>query len=760
MASFQKLFIGEKPSATTKVAEYFAKKLNLPIKTVDGLKTVGPYVFTSTAGHLLGLMDIEDYTGEKKPWAQQDLPFIPPKFQSKVGSRDPKDTARKKSYVNDIKKGLGMVSEVVHFGDPDDEGQLIVDSVLEHLKNKKPVTRLWCGALDYASLDAAMKNLKDNAQFRGLRNCASARSEADWLYGINLTMKASVAFSKAAMHASVGRTDMCSMGRVQSATLSLLADRQYLIENFKPVNHYMPVIRVAPTADGKDANNFAAKWVRHAFKEPLSDADGLLVDKATAQTIIAAAQPTVTVVSYSATPKSEGMPVTFNLSDIQSHMSSVNGMSAADTLANVQALYLKAYCSYPRTDWGHLPEEQHGSAPSIIKAIQKSSGTYSGDPLHGACANANPSLKSAAFNTKKVGAHHGIIPTADAADLSKLSPGERAVYLEIAKRYLLQFHPKAEYLHTEIKLKADKSEEIFSASGRQYTNLGWKGAFKGEATSIDNDNNSNNNGAEADATLPALTKGQVLTTLSTDLGAAVTKPPSPFTEGTLIDAMTNAHKYVRDPALANRLKGNLDLDGAELSGEKVNLQTGIGTQATRSGIIETLKQRGYITTQGKSLIPTARGFLVHSVLPEALQSPDKTADWQMQMDALRTGKGTQEGFIAGVAAALKQDLIDVGAKIARLNAVQLAPMVSGDSAKPSYGGGSAKPKANTHTRAKAKAGTKAAPPKGKGSYTCPKCGNALVKRVRKSDNNPFWGCSNFGGGCKAAFNDVGGKPKL
>lgn len=620
------LAIAEKPSVAKALAAWLAKTYGYTARSVGRSHIeVGPYNVSWLFGHVLENWDPHEYDPLFQKWAFNHLPIIPSQFKlkpregvdektrKKTGKPDPGTLAQIRA-LQDLLKGA---KEVIGLGDPDQEGQLLQDEFLLWAGNKLPVKRLWLSATDDATIAKAWAAMKPNSAYEGYYWSALARSHADWLAGINLSRACTLASQ------ANGGNAVLSIGRVQTPTLALVVQREKEIRGFKPVNYFTPFIHLATSPE------FHASWAPDKEKDARLDPEGRLLDKKIAEAIAAACKKegTATVTGVKATKGKEHAPLPFSLSTLQEHMSRRYGMGVQDVLKHAQSLYEKKIASYPRTDSEYLPETQHEEAAVIFKVLR------AGVPELGtAPAKADLSIKSRAFNDKNVTAHHAIVPRpATLAQLADLSNLERQVWVEIAKRYLLQFFPSADFLSTEIELKC--ASEDFRVSGKVFTLRGWKDAFASEAADEED--------AQGGASLPKVAKGDVLKLKDAGLDSTTTKAPKRFTEGTLIAAMKSVHKYVSDAKLKSILRENI----------------GIGTEATRANTIGELFGRKFMELSKKDIKPTELGEQLYDALPRQITAPDMTALWQQAMDDIRkTGQKGYEAFITGQAKWLK-DLV-------------------------------------------------------------------------------------------------------
>lgn len=597
-----RLFIAEKPS----VAKAIVAELGCVTRGDGFITCKDGSVVTWCFGHLLEQAEPDAYLPDDVPrtkkgskvWRFEDLPIYPKNWKLL-----PKNDKGVKKQLATIGKLLKKASLVVHAGDPDREGQLLVDEVLEHFRYTGRVQRFWVSAQDSASIRKGLTNLRDNETFDGMRLAALGRSRADWLLGMNLSRAYTLA------RQAQGKKELIAVGRVQTSTLALVAKRDVAIRDFKPVPYFVIKARLG---GGKP---FTAVWEPEESQAGI-DEQKRLVDRCIAaalqQRLKAVGQ--ATVVRCSRTPKKIAQPKAFSLADIQLGASNQFGFSAEKTLNLCQSLYeTHKATSYPRTDCSFLPESQYADAKNVLAAIAKTM-----PPLAGLVAKCDCSIQSPTWNDKKITAHHGIIPTQLAADGSKFSDDERKIYRLIAERYLSNFLPAHEYLACSIELRI--ATERFSAKGRLVTKPGWK-----VVTSAADEDKADDEGQA----LPELKSGLQLPVSGIDCEEERTKPPAAFTEGTLIRAMENIHQAVNDPQSKKFLKEG----------------DGIGTPATRAAIIAELKRKKYLEVKGKKIVATELGLHLLQVVPDVMKNPVLTALFERILREVEAGNVPLDVFI-------------------------------------------------------------------------------------------------------------------
>lgn len=674
-----RLFIAEKPS----VARVIAGELGITCKG-DGFIECGSDKVTWCFGHMLEQADPDEYTPEevprgqsgKKVWRVDELPIIPQSWLLK-----PKDDARKQLGV--IGGLIKEAKEIVNAGDPDREGQLLVDEVLEHFRNSKPVRRFWVSAQDAVSVKRGLAALKENDSYAGWSDAARGRQRADWLIGMNLSR----AYTLRAQRG--GSRALLTVGRVQTPALALVVGRDREIEAFKPVP-YHTIKAVVQHAGG----SFCAAWKAKEDQAGL-DSEGRLVDTAVADALVAAVKgQSGAIAAYKQEAKKQSQPLAFALSDITALASAKYGYSAEDVLNACQALYeTHKLSSYPRTDCAWLPESQHADAPRVLDAVR-----HVNIELASLVDGADPRIKSKTWDDSKITAHHGIVPTMHKGSKAALSERERNIYELIVRAYLAQFYPLHEYMQTTVGVEI--AGENFAASGKLVTRNGWRDVY----SQVDEEAGRQEDEDDGTQSLPVMTQGDAVSCTDAIRRDAKTKPPARFTEGTLIRAMENIHKFVSDPEHKKMLREG----------------DGIGTSATRASIISELKRREFLAVKGKQIVSTTLGRSVIDALPEVVKSPVLTALYERMLKGVEQGSAALDAFIA------KQEMF-IRDQVAKANtgAVTIA------------GGKEAAPVSSLHK--------------------CMACGIGLSRRPSKKKGQFWWGCSDFPA-CKQTYPDLKGKP--
>ena len=539
-------------------------------------------------GHLAGLADADAYNPDYAKWRYDDLPILPVDWQMVVG----KD---KKKQFDVLKKLLNApdVTEVVNACDSGREGELIFRSVYELAGCQKPMKRLWISSMEDSAIRDGFANLRPGADYDGLYEAALCRAKADWLVGINATRLFSVLYHRT-----------LNIGRVMSPTLALIVQREAEIDSFKPVPFYTVQLELPGLAVSGER----------------------MKDKAAAEQLRKSCQgASVVVKQVERKDKSEKPPALYDLTTLQRDANRLLGFTAQQTLDYLQNLYEKKLCTYPRTDSRYLTTDMAESLPVLVNLT----------------ANAMPFRKGiaitcdarAVINDKKVTDHHAVIPTRNLrdADLSGLPAGEKAVLELVALRLLCAVAEPHTYSETSLVMECAGAE--FTAKGKTVKRPGWKALDAAYRASMKNVLEPDKD--DADKTLPDLTKGQNLPVSDAVLKEGETSPPKHFTEDTLLSAMETAGK-----------------DDMPEDAER----QGLGTPATRAGILEKLVSTGFLERKKSKktvqLMPSHDAVSLITVLPEQLQLPLLTAEWESRLGEIERGELSPEDFMAGISAML------------------------------------------------------------------------------------------------------------
>ncbi|MGG3558276.1 DNA topoisomerase III [Peribacillus frigoritolerans] len=590
-----KLIIAEKPDqGSTLAAQFKTKKQQGYIEIMPNeLFPDGAYV-TWAVGHLCQLVSPETYHSKWKKWSMETLPIIPEKFQYEV-------TRQKAKQFNVVKTLLRKpeVDEIIHAGDAGREGELIVRNIVNLCNVNKPMKRLWISSLTPKAIYEGFQNLKSEEKTRPLYYEAYTRACADWVVGMNASRAYSILLKQR------GVSDVFSAGRVQTPTLALIVKREMEIEQFKSE----PFWEVF--ADFKmDGKKYQGKWQLNN--------DPRIKTKEMADKIAAFCKGKEAEIAEMDTERKEFQPpLLFNLSSLQATVNKIYKYSPKQTLDIVQSLYQKGIVSYPRSDSNYVTQGEAETFPDILQKLSGFSEYESLFPL----PQPNIMNNKRFVNEKKVTDHYAIIPTEQVTDPKRLSAEERNIYDLVVRRLIAAHYEKAIFDYTTIKTLVDKRAEFIS-KGKQQIQEGWRKVIF-----------QNNDKDDDDIILPSVSKGDSGKVANIKVKEGKTQPPKRYTEGQLITLMKTAGKH---------------LDNEEL--EKVLMKTeGLGTEATRAGIITMLKDRKYIDVKKNQVFATDKGkVLITAIGEKILASPEMTAKWEQRLREIGEGKASAGGFMEAV----------------------------------------------------------------------------------------------------------------
>ncbi|MGO9484373.1 MAG: DNA topoisomerase [Rhodomicrobium sp.] len=561
-------------------------------------------------GHLLRLAEPEEVDAGWKSWS---CVLLKPDglYPSKPAAQ-----GNKPAKLKAIGAALKTCDQVILATDCDREGQLIGQEILEHFRYRGRVQRALFTAQDPKTLQKAFASLKPNQELRPLYEAAVARQQSDQIFNLSLTRTATKTLL------APGTRGVIGIGRVKTPTLGIVCLRELEIRNFRPED-YFEIVATANTASG-------AFGMRHA-----PPAKHRIKDRAHAEAICRAAANYRGPLGVSVEHCRQAPPKLFDLPALQKTCGQRRGWTADKTLSIAQELYDgdgKKLITYPRAEARYLTENQIGDVPAIASALTRLRGF------------AHLDLSKPVIRRGKQGhfcdralegvSHHAIAPNVNVLDdleqrLARLSDDEKRLFALICRSYLAAVMPDFEYRQTVVTLKVPAPEAEFRATGRIPLRQGWKavyGAAEPDAAA-----------GETEQTLPPLTDGEEATLTEPRVEDKRTQPPPRYNEGTLIDAMQNAWRFVEAPAMRERLKE----------------AKGIGTPATRAEIIKGLKRQNLLAADGKLVVPTEAGLQLFELLrgaAPALVDPGTTAEWEMQLDAVVTGKADFRAVIDGIAA--------------------------------------------------------------------------------------------------------------
>ena len=570
-----KLVICEKPS----VAKSIASALGVTSRA-DGYFEGGGWLISWCIGHLVGLADAASYDDRYKKWRYEDLPILPDPFRYVV--------SEKKAAQFHILRSLMErpdVTELVNACDAGREGELIFRLVYEAAGCSKLFSRLWISSMEDTAIREGFSDLRPGTDYDPLYQSALCRQKADWLIGINASRLFSVLYHRT-----------LNVGRVQTPTLAMLADRDSKIVLFRKekYHHVRLALEGAEAVSDRIVSPEDAQAIRDACDGQRAVCVSLVREK-----------------------KTEKPPKLYDLTTLQREANRLFGYTAKQTLDYAQSLYEKKLLTYPRTDSRYLTGDMAETASVVLHLAARVA------PFD-ACPEFFPDVL-ALVNDKEVSDHHALIPTLELekADVPGLPVGERNILLLVCCKLLCA--AAEPFVYEAVTATFDCGGHTFTAKGKQVLSQGWRAIQEVFRSSL----KEKPEDEDAEGVLPALTEGQVFEPVAASVTEHFTSPPKPYTEDTLLSAMENA--------------GKEDMpDETE--------RKGLGTPATRAAIIEKLVSGGFVERKGKNLIPTKAGVNLVTVLPELLTSPKLTADWEQRLNEVAKGQASPEGFMEGIEA--------------------------------------------------------------------------------------------------------------
>ncbi|MDG0790282.1 DNA topoisomerase 3 [Cohnella ginsengisoli] len=604
------LVIAEKPDMGRNIAAVIEPKAQNRRSYLEGEH----YIITWAIGHLIGLAEPDLYDEKYKKWRLGDLPIIPDRFKLLPNPRT-------KDQLETIREVAKRCDRLVNACDAGREGQHIFSLIQRHLGLSQPVKRLWISDLTAETIRKGFDELKDGAEYENLTRAARARSEADWLIGMN----GSRAFT-------TRHNELLSVGRVQTPVLALIYDRQVQIESFDSLKFYEVSAQFV-----QGETEYRGLWQG----ERISDGDKAkaIADKARGKE--------GRIASYEVKDTKEYPWRLYDLTLLQREANGKLGFSAKKTLDVAQALYEKhKVITYPRTNSNYVNNE---NIPEMHKALDALRGTAFETIAAGGNKRLVHTGNKGVCNPAKVEDHHAIMPTAKKA--GALSPDEGKLYDMIVRRFVSHFYPPAEFkVHTVL---TEVAGETFKTTVKQMIAKGWKVVYedagggaasgggekkgKSDAPSAGKDDDGESERGEEVETSGdfSLQAEAPVRCVEAEAKEKETQPPKPYTEGTLLKAMESAGKQIEDEELRDAMK-----------------DSGLGTPATRAATIERLKQVGYVDMQGKRIVITPKGRsaiqLIRGAGVELLASPEMTGQWERRLAEISRGQASADVFMANV----------------------------------------------------------------------------------------------------------------
>ena len=559
---------------------------------------IGDYIACWIYGHILTHKEPEEIDPSLKKWKLDTLPIYFSKWDKKI-------LPYRKDLFNTVKDLIhsNEITEIIHAGDADSEGQYLVDELLEYCSNKKPVKRLMVNDNTLGGVQKAFSKIEDNSKYTALGKSAEARAIADMIVGFSLSR-----------FYSIINNAKLSIGRVQTPTMALVVNRDNEIKNHIKEKYYNLYLKT-------NINDIDID-LRYSSKERI-------IDKSIYEEFINNVGDKTSNLLITKKENYRATPLPYNLSDLESDAATLFKYSAKKTMDITQNLRDKYKAiTYNRSDCRYLSEEHFKEAPKLIPLVAEKLNFT---------ATFDFNEKSRCFNDKYVTAHHGIIPTG-AGDFEQFSQEEKNIYKLIAERYLIQFLEKVKIEKTEAKVEIN--EAIFKKSSIKILEPGYTKYFK-----VLEDDNENDEEVEEkkENNLSKIPGGEYQIKINDSnffIEEKETTAKKPYTEATLIKDLNNIAKYVKDPEIRELLKSK-DKDKKDVNGS-------IGTTATIPGILEGLIEKGFLTRKEEKIISTELAKEYLKILPESLKTPDSTALWWSIQEKIARGEAKLEDLTLSV----------------------------------------------------------------------------------------------------------------
>lgn len=599
-----KVVIAEKPS----VARELARVLGAKVRQQGYLEGNG-YQVTWAIGHLVSLADTKDYGYPF--WSLSTLPILPPSFKTKVTQ----DEGRARQYKV-IERLFQGAEEIICATDAGREGELIFRYIYLQSGSKAPFTRLWVSSQTDKALKEGFAKLKPGADYDNLYHAARCRSEADWLVGINATQAFTLKYGQLKPFTTENqkRKQPVSLGRVQTPVLKLLVDRYLEVKAFKAETYWELILDLE-----KDGKRFEAKW--------FTEGSDRFIEEAKAKEIFDKIGNQVVVEDANKKPKHEQPPLLYDLTELQKDANKRYNFSAQKTLDLAQELYEKyKTLTYPRTDSRYLSDDLYPQMPALLDNLGNV-GAYS--PFVKAIKARGLKKELRFFNDKKVTDHHAIIPTETSPGSSGMPKEHYMIYDMVVRRLLGAFLGVCQKELSEIVFA--EAGERFRSKGTMIKDPGWRQVYFSldEALEKRKKSSSKKSSKKGEVELPYVEVGEMLDIKEKKMPKKKTKAPSIHTESSILALMETCGKEMEDEELREAMKDR-----------------GLGTAATRAGMIERLIQRHYIVREKKKLVPTERGLaLIQLVRTRPIASPDLTGEWESRLNKIAKGQYDQVKFM-------------------------------------------------------------------------------------------------------------------
>ncbi|HMM05423.1 MAG TPA: DNA topoisomerase III [Clostridiales bacterium] len=581
------LVLAEKPSVGRELARVLGAD-----KKGNGCYRGSRYIVTWALGHLVSLAQPEHYGSQWKQWSFETLPMLPQPMELTVLPETSKQYRVVKELLHDKE-----VASVIIATDAGREGELVARWILQKSGVKKPLQRLWISSQTDKAIKEGFSHLKNGKEYENLFHSAESRAEADWLVGLNVTRALTCKYNA-----------QLSAGRVQTPTLALIVAREKEIRDFKPREFW----RLKA-----DLGKFTVRWDN-------GKGSGAIYDQKTAEELKRAIiNGAFTVTEVGETAKSVPPPLLYDLTELQRDANKAYHFSPKQTLDIMQRLYeTHKVLTYPRTDSRHLSDDIVPTLPERLKAVAFAEFTAAVKEI----GKEGRAIAKSCINNQKVSDHHAIIPTEERPNLLKMTAEEKKIYFMVVKRFLAAFYPP--YQYKTVGIRCSWQQELFRADGKTETAKGWRLVYD-----LDKEEEE-----EEYQNLPPIKKGDSFICKNTLLKADQTKPPSRYTEASLLAAMENPSKLIADKKMKEYIGG------------------GLGTPATRADIIEKLYRAFYMENRDNVIHPTSKAIQLMELVPTELKEPLLTAKWERELEAIAKGQRDKKSFI-GEIRGYTQDLV-------------------------------------------------------------------------------------------------------
>jgi DNA topoisomerase-3 len=643
------LLVAEKPS----VGQDLARVLVGPFQKKEGFLEGPEHVVTWAVGHLVQLAEPDAYDPKYKSWRMADLPIVPERFKLVV--RD--ERSRKQMTVVGKQLGREDIEAVVNACDAGREGELIFAYLYEKAKAKKPVKRLWLNSMTTAAMRDALASLRPAEEFALLEQAARSRSEADWIVGMNATRAATIRL-RSSFDGAV------SLGRVQTPTLAIIARREEEIRAFEPEPYWLVDAKFAAGMDGEPDDQPPGGERTYVGRFHAANKPRIPTEEEAAAVVRACEGKLAQITKLEKKEQREKAPMLYDLTTLQREANNRYGFSAKRTLGAAQRLYEEHKAlTYPRTNSRYLPSDMVEEIKPTAELVG-SHAEYRKGAEYVTALDVLPLGR--VVNDEKVTDHHAIIPTRSQHDLEKMGPDDKRIYDMAVRRFLAVFHPEAVFENTRVETTVPSSDGakdggyVFRTRGKLLLVPGWRGVYDEVAAEAKGDGDARGEEDEVtDQQLPRLLEGERVQTREIESARKETKPPRRYSDASLLGAMETAGKLVDDEELREAMK-----------------DSGIGTPATRSAIIERLIAVGYVERDGRALVATEKGRNVIRLLNEhALTSPGLTGSWEQRLGKIERGEDSRKDFMGDIAGFAQETVkqLDETLKDVRIPRAKLGP---------------------------------------------------------------------------------------